>query len=90
VAATSLGVGQILVYYFGVPFKTQILIFWFVTPLAYEFFLWYNLTYYGPFINTIGIVVTAVYAITGAGISTVTPLPRDELTQEQQQRISHE
>lgn len=44
IAATFLGIGATLVYYYGMNLNTQLLVFWATVPLAYEFNIWHNCT----------------------------------------------
>ena len=70
-----------MVYILRVSFNAQLVIFWFLTPLTYEIYLYYHFTQ-AHFISSIGLVLGALYACTGAGISSLKPWPREIKSQE--------
>lgn len=74
IAASNLGIGFLLVHYIGFTLNQQLVAFWILAPLFYQLFYWYNMSRY-PITYSIGLILTTVYALTGAGIASLSPLP---------------
>lgn len=69
IAAAVLGLFVIFVYTCGMGQKTQLIAFWVVAPLVYIAFLAYNILQVGPFIDSIGLIVSMVWALLGAALA---------------------
>ena len=76
-AACNLSLGIVMVFLLGLSFNQQLVAFWILTPLTYELFFYHNFTT-AHAISNIGMVFTALYACTGAAISSLKPWPRPE------------
>jgi hypothetical protein len=71
IAASNLNFGVTLVHYFNISKKTQTYIFWICTPIIVAGVGLYNcLSNNGGALYTIGLFISAAYALTGAMIST--------------------
>ena len=91
IAATFLGLGATQVYYFGMSLNTQLVVFWATAPLLAEFTVWYNVQDSGSIYDSIGLIVCTLYAITGAAITSCTPLPRHlKEKEEREERVEGE
>ena len=69
IAAAGLGLSIILVYSFGLDKYKQLILFWIIAPLTYACFFFINLSVPNGFINSIGMILSMLWAVTGALIS---------------------
>jgi len=69
IAAAGLGLSIVLVYSFELHPCKQLILFWFIAPLAYACFFVINLSVLNGFINSIGMILSMLWAATGALIS---------------------
>ena len=69
IAAAGLGLSIILVYSFGLDKYKQLILFWIIAPLAYACFFVINLSTPNGFINSIGMILSMLWAVAGALIS---------------------
>lgn len=69
IAAAGLGISIILVYTFGLDKYKQLILFWIVAPLTYIGFFIKNLSVPNGFISSIGMIISMLWAVAGALIS---------------------
>lgn len=69
IAAAGLGLSIVMVYSFGLDKYKQLIIFWIIAPLIYAGFFIINLTVPNGFINNIGMILSMLWAVAGALIS---------------------
>ena len=73
IAASNLGLGILMVHYLGFTLNQQLIAFWILVPLSYETVYWYNLSRY-PVKYSIGLILTTIYVLLGASISSLSYL----------------
>jgi len=76
IAASNLGIGFLMVHYFQSTLTQQLIAFWIMAPVIYAAFYWFNMNRY-PIYYTIGLILTTIYALTGALLSSLAPIPSD-------------
>ena len=69
IAATVLGLFIVFVYTCGMGQRTQMIAFWVIAPLVYIAFLSYNILQMGPFVDSIGLLVSMAWAVMGAALA---------------------
>ncbi len=69
IAAAALGLFIVLVYDLGMGHRTQVISFWVLAPLVYAAFLIFDILEKGAFLGTIGLLLSMVWAVLGAAIS---------------------
>jgi hypothetical protein len=69
IAAACLGISIVLVYSFGLDKYKQLFFFWIVAPLAYLCFFIKNISVPNGFISSIGMILSMLWAVAGAFIS---------------------
>jgi len=74
IAATNLGIGYLSVHYMGSTLDQQLISFWVIAPAFYIAFYLFNMIRY-PVKFSIGLILTTIWALTGALISSLRHVP---------------
>ena len=74
IAAASLSLGIYMVYTVGLNLQLHRTFFWITTPVFFGMFLLANETRFPPFTNTLALLFSMVWALVGAGTTSVQPL----------------